>query len=104
MMDVGTFHMLARIQDRLDHIRETQILKRNLLEHIAADVRAIRGELERARSTPAAGQSMAPAKMQKLLKEIGQPAALWAAGLLTMAYIARGGDLVTALEKLSALF
>lgn len=89
LMDGTTLHLLTR----LDAIRETQLHHGRLLEETAADVRSLKAAF------PSAGKSWSAPFMPVVFG-----AAQWAGGILALAYIARGGDIGTAMAFLQKLF
>ena len=84
--------MIAHILTRLDAIRETQLRHGQLLDRIAEAIAALR--------TSSSAPPMSGASWMPIAKGAGQ----WAGGILAMAYVARGGDLGTALQLLLKLF
>jgi hypothetical protein len=88
-MDGTTLHLLTR----LDVIRETQLHHGQLLEETAAAVKAFKA------ASPSAAKSWSAPFMPMVFA-----AAQWAGGILALAYIARGGDIGTAMAFLQKLF
>ena len=88
-MDGTTLHLLTR----LDAIRETQLRHGQLIEETAEAVKALKPA-----SRSAAKSWSAP------FMPVALAAAQWAGGILALAYIARGGDIGTAMAFLQKLF
>ena len=88
-MDGTTLHLLTR----LDAIRETQLHHGQLLEETAAAVKGLKVV------SPSAAKSWSAPFMPMVLA-----AAQWAGGILAVAYIAKGGDIGTAMAFLQKLF
>ncbi len=87
-MDGMTLHLLAR----LDTIRETQLRQVQLLESILEAIAKLRGG-----SSP-------PKTWPGFSKSIVAGGAQWVGGILALAYLARGGDVGTAMAFLQKLF
>ena len=87
-MDGITAHLL----DRLTDIRETQLVQDHLLNRIAEGISALRAPA----STPLATSSAS-------WTSIAAGASRWAGGLFALAYLARGGDIGTAMTFLQNL-
>lgn len=86
----------------LDRIREQQHLHTEALRQISERQKLIIKLLKDRKSSPP--QSTAKKKLATtLVKEAVSTFAQYAASLLTVAYIIRGGDLLTALEKVFGL-
>lgn len=77
----------------VDRIREAQLAHTAMLR-----------ELLRRSRTPAGRDSTPSPKWLPLLKSIGNSAGQWAGGVLAMAYVLKGGDLITAIQTLLKLF
>lgn len=88
-MDGTTLHLL----DRLQAIRETQLLHGQLLEETAEAVLSLR-----------AGSSSPTKSSSGFLPPMVAGAAQWAGGLAALAYLMRGGDIQTAMAFLQKLF
>ena len=87
-MDGITAHLLDRVKD----IRETQLSQGHLLDRIAEGISALR----EAASTP-------PTTSSASWTSIAAGASRWAGGLFALAYLARGGDIGTAMTFLQNL-
>jgi hypothetical protein len=84
-----TLHLL----NRLNTIRDTQLLQGQILDRIAESISALREAV----STP-------PTTSSASWMPIATGAGQWAGALLALAYLARGGDAGRALELLQKLF
>jgi hypothetical protein len=87
-MDGTTLHLLTR----LDAIRETQLRHGQVIEMIAAALSA-----RRADSSP-------PKMSSASFLPIAASAAQWIGGIGALVYLARGGDIGTAMAFLQKLF
>lgn len=85
----------------LDRIRETQHEQNRALLRIIQDQREVIKLLREVRSSK---KGSPPMTLPEFLKPTVRGAAQWAAGLLTLAYISQGGDLMAALKALAAFF
>ena len=83
----------------LDRIRETQHIHTASLNEIIGNQKVLI-RLLKAKSGKESTDSM---NWKGLLKVVASSFGQWAGGLLAMAYAAKGGDLITALEKLVKL-
>jgi hypothetical protein len=87
-MDGITAHLLDRVRD----IRETQLSQGQLLDRIAEGMSALRA----AASTP-------PTTSSASWMSIAAGASRWAGGILALSYLAKGGDVGTAMTFLQNL-
>jgi hypothetical protein len=87
-MDGITAHLLDRVRD----IRETQLSQGQILDRIAEGMSALKA----AASTP-------PPTSSASWTSIAAGASRWAGGLFALAYLARGGDIGTAMTFLQNL-
>ena len=89
----------------LDRLREYQMRNSAALHEVIEKLDRIQRTL--ARHPPHKPQENAVLPLPKLLlylRPLLQSGAQWAAGILAMSYVLKGGDLVTAVETLAKLF
>jgi hypothetical protein len=84
--------MIAHILTRLDAIRETQLRHGQVLDRIAEAIAALRVPA----STP-------PTTSSASWTSIAAGASRWAGGIFALAYLAKGGDVGTAMTFLQNL-
>jgi len=83
----------------LDRLREAQILHGEMLREI---LRLQRLTLRPSRSPEPAAPSLSM-KWSFFLKQVATSGGQWAGGIMAMAYVARGGDLMTGIKSLMEL-
>jgi hypothetical protein len=92
----------------LDRLRETQARHGEMLfrqgEMIAELIRMQRSALRRSTPSTEASASTPLNKWTLFLKPVATSAGQWAGGVLAMAYVMKGGDLLTAFQTLLKLF
>jgi len=79
----------------LDRLREAQLRQEMLIRELLRIVRT------QAKTNTAPSESLLPQKWTIFLKPIATSAGQWAGGILAMAYVMKGGDLITGLSTLA---